>query len=514
PLACAGHVGSVRNVKFSPQNNNIFATTGNDAKVNLWQVAQEGEQITCSITKTLDQHAVPVWGLDFSQDGQQIISAGENVILWNVEKNYKTVIKGHKGRIWNVAFNPADNEFFATAGADGSVRLWDIGNKSGYPPLKLNTRARDIDFSPLGDRMVTGGSNGTIRFWDWDAKTNQLKSQPAITCKGHDNSTYGVSLSRDGSLLAAGVEDGKLYLWDIVEQNCTLRGTWQANEKAVHSVAFHPQNDNLLATAGQDGSIRLWEIDSLKKGETQAPLPAFQGHRGEASQLSFNHDGSWLATVGTDGVVRVWHVARLLEQLVNFSNHNQQQMRPKDLQEKVQENSLLFKCTGNQQWVLSTDFHPEQNLLVSADAGGTVILWDLIEPTQKKCQKRWERTLSRDDVYGVKFSPDGNTIAVGDRDGSARLWDLDGNQLGEFPGHTSTIWSVEFSPDGQSLLTSDNSYTLRQWPIEDLDALVEKGCNWAKHYLSRSPDGDLCKRYIEDTIENTTAENTTAQNYK
>ena len=165
-------------------------------------------------------------------------------------------------------------------------------------------------------------------------------------------------------------------------------------------------------------SIRLWDLENVEQWpDGRPPLPAFQGHRGEASDVSFNHDGTWLATVGTDAAVRVWNVAHLFEQMALLGSSNDSPVA----RESLAPQSMLADCRGNQQWVLDSDFHPTQNLLVSSDSGGTVILWDLTEVEKKGCQEVWAITAHRESVYSVDFSPDGAMVAVGDRDGSARL---------------------------------------------------------------------------------------------
>ena len=499
---CEGHTGSVRNVKFHPQNSSRLVTTGQDATVNLWEIKRDDPASGCQLVKPLKGHSSQVWGIDFSPNGQQMITAAENVILWDAEGNEKTVLNGNKDGLWSVQFNPIHEHLLATAGKDGTVRFWDLSDKFKKLTLNPDTRARDIDFSQTGDRLVVGGSDGSIRLWNWPQNWKEtgraLEDVSALTCKGHQGTVYGVSLSPDDSLLAAAAKDGNLYLWDVTNEVCRMRGSWFANDKIVRSVEFHPENNHVLATAGQDGTVRLWDLKNAEQWpQGRSPLPAFQAHQTEAADVSFNHDGSWLATVGADAAVRVWDVDRLFEQL-KLSEGASNSLVAREL---IAPQSLLAECRGNQQWVLGTDFHPTQNLLVSSDAGGTVILWDLTELKTKGCQEVWTITTHRDSVYSVDFSPDGTMVAVGDKDGSVRLWDLAGNPVGEFPGHTGTIWSAEFSPDGQALITSDNSRTLKVWPIEDLNGLILRACNWAPIYFSDQKYRDFGVADLRDEFD-------------
>ncbi|MFW9265562.1 WD40 repeat domain-containing protein, partial [Nostoc sp. CALU 546] len=79
------------------------------------------------------------------------------------------------------------------------------------------------------------------------------------------------------------------------------------------------------------------------------------------------------------------------------------------------------------------------------------------------------------------------------------LWNLQGHLLKEFKGHQYGVLSVSFSPDGKTIATASVDNTARLWPVENLDQLLVRGCNWLHDYLQNNPNlGESDKRLCDD----------------
>ncbi|HZO11658.1 MAG TPA: hypothetical protein VFB62_00315, partial [Polyangiaceae bacterium] len=204
---------------------------------------------------------------------------------------------------------------------------------------------------------------------------------------------------------------------------------------SVRTVAFC--GSDLLASGGNDGSVRLWKIPS---GRVLATLG---GHTGGVRGLAASADGHYLSTVARDFVVRMWDVRVSAEHATS---------------------------SGHSAWVYAASFSIDGKTIASASMDRTIGLWDVETGEQRHVLEG-----HTGGVHDVAFSPNGELLASAGLDQTARIWDLkSGAELRVLRGHRSTLRTLGFSPDGRMLATAGGDGTVRLWDVArggELDVL-------------------------------------------
>lgn len=205
-----------------------------------------------------------------------------------------TSLNGHNNMVVGLAFAP-DGKRLASASWDGTAKVWDLAGGHEITTLRGHSSPAlisNIIFSPDGATVFAGVAEDKFAY-QWDATTGQV----VRTFTGEGKEIYGVALSPDGSLLAAGNQDGNISLF-AVESGEKLR-VLSGHAGLVFRLAFN-QDGTLLASTGFDRLAKVWDVN---KG---TELYSLYGNPSNVNGVSFSPDGERLATAGGDGSIRTF----------------------------------------------------------------------------------------------------------------------------------------------------------------------------------------------------------------
>ncbi|KAG1701319.1 DDB1- and CUL4-associated factor 5 [Nymphon striatum] len=113
-----------------------------------------------------------------------------------------------------------------------------------------------VEFSPNGDFLASGGDDRRLLLWKIQSA---LDSNPSpVVMKGeHGSNIFCIAFDNSQSKIFSAGNDENIILHDL-----TLGTTKDIflHTHAVYSISVDPMNDNVFASAGDNGSVLIWDI--------------------------------------------------------------------------------------------------------------------------------------------------------------------------------------------------------------------------------------------------------------
>ncbi|XP_036372772.1 WD repeat-containing protein 17 isoform X2 [Megalops cyprinoides] len=295
-----GHVETIFDCKFKPDDPNLLATASFDGTIKVWDIN------TLTAVYTSPGNEGVVYSLSWAPGDLNCIAGATSRnggFIWDVKKGKMITRFNEHGKngIFCIAWSHKDSKRIATCSGDGFCIIrtidgkvlhkykhpaavfgcdWSQNNKdmiatgcedknvrvyylatSSDQPLKVFTghtaKVFHVRWSPLREGILCSGSDdGTVRIWDYtqDACINVLS--------GHTAPVRGLMWNTEVPyLLTSGSWDYTIRVWDTRDGTCL--DTVYDHGADVYGLTCHPSRPFTMASCSRDSTVRLWSLTPL-----------------------------------------------------------------------------------------------------------------------------------------------------------------------------------------------------------------------------------------------------------
>lgn len=466
--------------KRTPQIHLFDPTTGNEREAI--PIPPPGDGVTA---------------LAFSPDSR-LLAAGCGVEdtaihLWDLSTGTEERLTGHSRWVAALAFSP-DGKTLASAGADQTVRLWDVAGHTEKRRFQGHTdEVWAIAWSPDGKQLVTGGKDGAVKYWGAEAKAANLSVLPS-----NDICSWGLAfLPESQNLLTLSKSSNRTVVqWDLKQMRVVERFSFLGTN---HTAMDLSPDGRWLALGDDAGNMDVWDLPAQQK-VTTLPVPGCK-----ISIVFFSPHGHLLcgADAGPgDPRGKIWTVPQWQEvnlEGINLKNGLEGIFSP--------DNRLVaigYKSGGKAAWwdlktrqliasfenihagAVWVAFSPDGQFFATGGVNdGRLIIWDVASRTARPFGR-----VTRNGMQHLTFSPDSQRLAVGEMGppSAVRLWDMvTGREVATLPGHFGFINHILFSPDGNTLLAASIEGTALLWHAPSFEEIARIENQRAGPKLAESP---------------------------
>ena len=240
-----------------------------DGSVGFWNSARLlGGDPNPPVLLKKGAHSGPVRGLAVNPIDAYLVASGSvdaEVLIWDMNE-FKSYMPGSKstrlGQVTDLAWNLKHPSILATASANGFTTVWDLRHKREIVQLPGKSSVSAIAWSPDEATSIATASDDNsspvISLWDLrnaNAPDKQLSG-------GHEKGVLSLAwCPQDSDLLLSSGKDNRIAYWN--PKTCTQLGHAEASGNWIYDLTWWPRNPDLFAAASFDGNVNVYSFQSL-----------------------------------------------------------------------------------------------------------------------------------------------------------------------------------------------------------------------------------------------------------
>uniref|UniRef100_A0AAF5PGX4 Beta'-coat protein n=3 Tax=Wuchereria bancrofti TaxID=6293 RepID=A0AAF5PGX4_WUCBA len=238
----------VRCAKFIPRKNWVI-TGSDDMHVRVFNYN------TLERVHQFEAHSDYLRSIAVHPSQPFILTSSDDMLIklwdWDNKWSVKQTFEGHTHYVMQLVINPKDNNTFATASLDKTVKVWQFGSLTANFTLEGHEKGVNcIDYYHGGDRpyLISGADDRLVKIWDYQNKTC------VATLDGHAQNVSAVCFHPELPVIITGSEDSTVRLWHAstyrleTTLNYGLERVW-----CIHAL----RGSNTIAIGYDEGSVTV-----------------------------------------------------------------------------------------------------------------------------------------------------------------------------------------------------------------------------------------------------------------
>jgi WD40 repeat protein len=300
----------IYSIDYSPTLNSLVTDNSANKLVSIWVLSETNEN---PVNKkiTLQGHTDDVFCVSLSPNGLRVASAGQDqsIRIWDTRTgSLAGVLRGHIGDIRNILF--ADDNTLISCSNDKQLIKWDLTRMISLDAISSDSELWGLSFDNEKNIIATGGLDGIITIWDF----NDLSILQHFKLPEPQPRRHSIKLIPGQTFSISGCEDGTIFLWNYSDDS------WKKIHKydsPIKSLAVK-SNGSLIATGLEDGRVVVWRGANLEYDRT------IDAHINYVSSIVFDELQDRMFTTSPDGTIAAWNLSdykllfRLEEHFPNF----------------------------------------------------------------------------------------------------------------------------------------------------------------------------------------------------
>ncbi|KCV72407.1 hypothetical protein H696_01803 [Fonticula alba] len=301
-------------------------------------------------------------------------------------KPFVAALDGHRDGVYCMARHPNHLSAMISGSGDGELRVWNLINqKTVWSHTAHKGFVRGVCVANDGRSILSCGDDKAIRMWNFDYDNKNWAT--AVTEEAEsvwldDEGFTSIDYHRSDQLFATC--NSSVQIWNYERSNPLFNLSWGAD--SLHCVRFNPTETHVLASAGSDRMIMLYDI------RTKSPL----------TKLTL--------AMKTNAIA--WNPMQAFNFTAANEDHNCYTFDMRNM------SSALNILKDHVSAVMDIDYSPTGKEIVTGSYDCSIRLFRANEGHSRDIYHT--RRMQR--IFCVRFSQDNKYVVTGSDDTNLRLW--------------------------------------------------------------------------------------------